>query len=376
MPADQDGAPAADCDSGQSVDRRWNDLQSRAVRWVRFVLWSMGVALLLPMAALGWLVVRYQLDLGSALHAAFTTRPSFTIDPARLETAGHRLVTWQGNVDNPLTGELSGLALSRRRADLLWALNDSGAPPALFALGTDGRDLGQVQVSNANNIDWEDLAAFELEGRPYLLIADVGDNFAWRPAITLYVVPEPELTGARFAAGASVEPLWVLRVKYADGPRDCEAVAIDPVARRVLLLSKRDVPARLYSVPLLARRDSRTSLENLLVAKLLTRVPGIPQPTAREIAEDEDYGSSRSRPTSMSLAPDRSAALVFTYKDVYRFDRKPGEGWAQALSRVPERVEMPLLEALEAGTYAGDARTFYATSEYRPTPIFRYELVD
>jgi hypothetical protein len=336
----------------------------------------MGVALVIPIAALTWFVLRYQLDFGSALSTAFTTRATFTVDPSRLATARHGLVTWQGNVDNVLSGELSGLALSRRRADLLWAVNDSGAQPALFALGTDGRDLGQVLVSDANNIDWEDLAAFELEGKPYLLIADVGDNFAWRPAITLYVVPEPELTGARFAAGASVEPRWVLRVKYADGPRDCEAVAIDPTARRVLLLSKRDVPGRLYSVPLLARRDSKTSLANLLVARLLTTVPGIPQPTAREITEDEDYGPSRSMPTAMSLAPDRSAALVFTYRDVYRFDRKTGEGWAQALSRVPERIEMPLLKALEAGTYAGDARTFYATSEYRPTPIFRYELVD
>jgi hypothetical protein len=345
------------------------------VRWLRFVLWLIGIALALPAAALTAFVLRYQLEFGSAVRTAFRSRATFTIDGARLRSARSRAVTWEGNVDNVLTTELSGLARSHRRQDLLWAINDSGGQPTLFALGSDGRDLGQVQVQSASNIDWEDLAAFELEGKPYLLIADVGDNFAWRPAVTLYVVPEPELTGARFS-GASVEPTWVLRVRYADGPRDCEAVAVDAVARRVLLLSKRDVPARLYALPLVERKDAVRSLENLLVARLATAVPGIPQPTNRDLLEDEIHGASRSMPTAMSVAPDRSAALVFTYKDVYRFARKAGEGWAQALSRVPERVEMPLLKALEAGTYAGDARTFYATSEYRPTPIFRYELVD
>ncbi len=41
-----------------------------------------------------------------------------------------------------------------------------------------------------------------------------------------------------------------LRLAYPDGPRDCESMAYDPAGKQILLLSKRDKPARLYAVDL------------------------------------------------------------------------------------------------------------------------------
>jgi hypothetical protein len=342
-------------------------------RWLRRL--SIGLLLLAALAVAGtiWFGHRYGLDYGSALKHALRAPAAFTIDSRRLRDARFERVLWLGYVRNNRANEVSGIAVSRRRTGLLWAINDSGDGPFLYALGEDGSDRGTVRVRGAVNVDWEDLAAFELDGVPYLLIADVGDNLAWRPAVTLYIVQEPTLEGERFADGAQVESTWVLRVRYQDGPQDCEAVAVDARARRVLLLGKRSVPPVLYALDLVPRRFAPRARDDLLVARAWTEVRGIPQPTAHDLAIDPEFGSASSRPTAMDVAPDGTRAVVFTYKEGYLFERAPGEGWAQAFARTPQRVRTPYMKAMEAGAFATDGRTLYATSEFLPTPIFRFD---
>lgn len=128
-----------------------------------------------------------------------------------------------GSIENDRITEAGGLARSHHRDDLLWTMNDGG-PPVLYAVGTDGSDYGSLTLRNASNYDWKDLSAFELDGKPYLLIADTGDNEAKRPYATIYVVEEPEISrGQHIAAG----PAWQIRFSYPDGPLDCESVAVD-----------------------------------------------------------------------------------------------------------------------------------------------------
>jgi len=128
---------------------------------------------------------------------------------------------------HPLLPETSGLAPSQPRRHLLWAHNDSDNAPVLFALGTDGRLRGQLRPIGATNVDWEDIASFEAEGRAWLLVADVGDNASQRTNCVLYVVPEPDPGGWRPGANSGRGRLAHPR-RYPDGPRDCEAVAVDP----------------------------------------------------------------------------------------------------------------------------------------------------
>ena len=51
----------------------------------------------------------------------------------------------------------------------------------------------------------------------------------------------------------AARPAHVLRLTYDDGPRDCEAIAIDPGERAIYLLTKRTTPPRLYRVALPTR---------------------------------------------------------------------------------------------------------------------------
>ena len=87
----------------------------------------------------------------------------------------------------PAANEISGLAASARAVDGLWLINDSGGEPMLYLAGLDGADRGKVKVEPATNVDWEDLAGFSWQGKPYLLIADVGDNEGRRASCTLYI---------------------------------------------------------------------------------------------------------------------------------------------------------------------------------------------
>src|SRR3546814_6484051 len=85
------------------------------------------------------------------------------------------------------------------------------------------------QVAGVAKTDWEDIAAFELDGRRYLLVADTGDNGGLRRSLQLHVIEEPASLD-EVAQHAPLEPAWSIAFRWPDGARDCEAVAGD--ARR------------------------------------------------------------------------------------------------------------------------------------------------
>ena len=131
-----------------------------------------------------------------------------------------------GVISNRFIREASGIATSQRRDDLLWLVNDGENPPAVFAMTTQGVVRAGYRIMDAVNRDWEDLSSFIWQGKPYLVIADVGDNFSRRSACQMYVVEEPEKLLLPQGNWPLLHPSWVIRFRYEDGPRDCEAVGL------------------------------------------------------------------------------------------------------------------------------------------------------
>ena len=64
-------------------------------------------------------------------------------------------VTWAGNIQNKRLAESSGLASSNRYEQVLWSMNDSGNAPELFALNTQGDDLGTWILEETVQSDWQ-----------------------------------------------------------------------------------------------------------------------------------------------------------------------------------------------------------------------------
>jgi hypothetical protein len=117
--------------------------------------------------------------------------------------------------------EASGVAVSRKSADVLWSHNDSGEP-VLVAVGTDGQTRGRVWIAGAAVEDWEDIDVGPCPGGSCIYIGDIGDNNAKRGSLTIYRVPEPDPAAERSPRAES------MRLTYPDGPKDAEALVVLP----------------------------------------------------------------------------------------------------------------------------------------------------
>ncbi|MEZ4600671.1 MAG: hypothetical protein R2940_12860 [Syntrophotaleaceae bacterium] len=271
-----------------------------------------------------------------------------------------------GHLQSSGLTEASGLAASRRHPGVLWAVNDSGNQPLLFAFDQRGVSLGEVLVKGAANVDWEDLAAFSWRGENWLLVADVGDNRGQRPLVVLHFFREPVPDSKGRFAG-EIRPAWSLSLTYPEGPRDCEAVAVDEKAGKILLLSKRTEPPVLYELPL-----EIPASDHPVVATPVALLETIPPPASFDLLLP--HGQFRSQPTAMDLSPDGGTLLVLTYRHAYLFRRQKGETWIAILARQPQKVELPDLFALpqrEAACFSADGMSWFVTSEGEGAGIYR-----
>ena len=268
-----------------------------------------------------------------------------------------------GTLLDPELVEISGLAGSQRGPGVLWAVNDGGNPARLYALSTDGRLLRAFDVAvgaDDAGADWEDLASFRFEGAPLLLIADVGDNVSWRRSVRLFVLEEPDLA----ASAPGLTPLLRIELRYADGPRDCEAVAVDEASATLLLISKRTAPPVLYAAELapLLRAGGGEALARPL-GPVAIPPPGTERATALA-------PSMLHMPTALDLEPGGGAAFVLGYTAGWRFPRREGESWAEAFARTPEQLALPPLALAEAAAYLDG--TLFVTGEVDRLALVRW----
>lgn len=265
-----------------------------------------------------------------------------------------------GRIANPAVREASGLAASRYRDDQFFVLNDSGAPAEVHAIAVDGADLGTVKISNIENIDWEDLASFKLNGARYLLIADIGDNGAQRDFVALHIVAEPRLPNqSETTAGRSI------RFRYPDGPRDAEGIAVDASEGAVYVLTKRTLPAELYRVPL-----TFSDAAEPLVAEYLGPVTSLPEPSRTDRALAHARQNWHWQPTGMDIAADGRSIAILTYRAVYRFDRAENQDWVTALDNTPTEQSLGLYFGAEA--IAFDDEALVVTFEAQHPPLLRF----
>lgn len=253
-------------------------------------------------------------------------------------------------IQSPEINEASGLAISPTNPECMWVINDSGGTPDLHLVGTDGTDRGKVTLKGVKNIDWEDLASFKLDGKSYLLVADCGDNGAKRETGILHVIREPALPAAGKSLAGTVTPAWQIEFRYPGGPRDCESVAVDAQAGKILLISKRTDPPEVYELPLRA-----SGKKEILTARSIGRT-----------AVNSPGGSLipfSNQPTGFDISADGSLAAVVTYYSVFVFPRSPGETWAEAFARKPIVLPPHKLGQAESVMLSKDGRTIIAISE-------------
>jgi hypothetical protein len=288
---------------------------------------------------------------------------------ADLVPAPYRLPAAVGEIASPSLVEASGMAASRRRTGCFWMINDGGNDPVIYAVGPAGEDLGAVPLAGATNYDWEDIASFQRNGRPYLLIADTGDNRAIRKTAVLYLVREPEIPGRPGISKHRATPVQSIRFRFPDGAMDCEALAVDPEGKIALMLTKRTRPPELYSLDL-------AQTEGVATARRRMAVTTIPAPSQAELMADPIYGRFRSQPTALDISSDGSRAAVLTYGRAYLFERVPGETWEKVFARKPKVLPPFSLRQAEALCFGIDGRSVFISTEKRPAPLLRLDAMD
>lgn len=158
----------------------------------------------------------------------------------------------------PELDEASGVAIGRRAAGVLWAHNDSGDDPVVYAVGAAGEPLGAVRVPGAEHRDWEDLAVGPCPAGSCLYVGDIGDNAGRRAEVHLYRFPEPE-PGAPAGGGRAER----FRMRYPGGPRDAEALFVLPSGEVFVISKGGRGPAELFRYPLPLRAGEGVELERV-----------------------------------------------------------------------------------------------------------------
>lgn len=195
--------------------------------------------------------------------------------------------------EEPAINESSGLVKSRRLDGVFWTHNDSGDRPRLFAVTRDGRSIGAVEVLNARNVDWEDIA---IDDVGFLYLCDIGNNRNRRTDLAVYRVPEVDPKRIRTVNVAARFPF---RYPGFRSP-DAEACFFADGAIYILTKERGADETFLYRLDL-----SRPEREQTVTFAGKTEIDGLV--------------------TAADLAPDGSRLAVLTYNSIHLFE-KPKDG--------------------------------------------------
>ncbi len=253
-------------------------------------------------------------------------------------------------IANPVLEEMSGMAFSRTYPKHFYTHTDSGGEAAVYVLDSEGNELGKIRLEGVENRDWEDIAVGPGPGgKPYVYVAEIGDNAAIHRSVQIFRFPEPD----RISKDGAVKP-EVLTFTYPNGAMDAESLMVDPISGDLFVVSKRDKQNTLF------RLKSSDFGENGVVAEELLKLP-----FTSAVAAD--------------ISGDGGQILVKNYFKVYHWVRMSGESVAQALARPPKELPYVPEPQGEAIGFGPDGKVYYTVSEKRfdilPV-LYRYPLTD
>jgi hypothetical protein len=133
----------------------------------------------------------------------------------------------------------------------LWTLNDSGNTPELFRIdSTSGRVVQQVRLTNATNVDWEDLTA----DAQYVYVGDFGNNPGNRRDLRILRVAQADLGPAATTATAQeINFSYPDQTDFTPRPNqhnyDCEAFFFANDSLHLFTKNWADLQTRYYTVP-------------------------------------------------------------------------------------------------------------------------------
>ncbi|MEW2180503.1 WD40 repeat domain-containing protein [Streptomyces sp. NPDC005406] len=238
-------------------------------------------------------------------------------------------------IEDPRITESSGLAASRAHPGIYWTHNDSEDGPYVFAVDSrTGKTVARITMKGVGTP--RDVEAISLGPDGNLYVGDIGDNLngSW-DHVWIYRFPEPKELRDQVVRATQFD------VKYADGPRNAEALMVHPKTGRVYIASKNEDGGGLYEGP----AKLTTGGDN--VFRRVGEVPWV---------------------TDGAFSPDGKELVLRSYFSA--------RGYPFANGRLGKDypVESPLLGQSESVTYTADGSALMYGSEGEQSDVVRVDL--
>ncbi|MFE7409857.1 WD40 repeat domain-containing protein [Streptomyces laurentii] len=244
-------------------------------------------------------------------------------------------------IEDPRVTESSGLAASRAHPGVYWTHNDQDAP---LIYGVDSRTGKTVATLTMKGVGTpRDMEAISVGPDGDIYVGDIGDNLdgSW-DHVWIYRFPEPKQLRDQTVQATQYD------VKYADGPRNAEALMVHPKTGRVYIASKNENSGGLYEGP------ARLSTSGTNVFRRVGDVPWV---------------------TDGAFSPDGGRLVLRGYFWAKEYAWKGGSGGGR-IADGGTAVGAPFQGQAESVTYTPDGSAFLFGSEGARSRVVRVDRAD
>jgi hypothetical protein len=255
--------------------------------------------------------------------------------------------------------EISGIAASGINKGLYYIHNDSGDTSRFFAIYPTGELRATIYFKGDPKErygvhDCEDIAVGPgpVEGKSYVYMGDIGDNYSVRKYLTVYRMEEQKAWVNDSIYHTIAAPI---HLKYPDHAKDAETLMIDPIEKLIYIVSKRQERVTVYTTPLLYHPDDTL----VLTQRCRLYFPGI-KPFRWITAGD--------------ISKDGQQVLLKSYNKVYYWKREHNEPIWKTVQRPWKLLPYEEEKQGEGIGFSPDGNGYYTCSEGVFTPIYYYRI--
>jgi len=255
----------------------------------------------------------------------------------------HELFKMKTVTVDPKLKEISGIEFDKYKR--LWAINDSGDGPILYMLNKDGTIEREVTVTNAKNVDWEDMTQNSFG---HFFLGDFGNNDNNRRWLTIYKIENPidiktDTTEAEIIKFTYPE-MAKGKIKPKDKNYDLEAFV--EYKRNLYLFTKNrtqpfDGITKLYKVG-----DHAANFDAKLIGEFKTCT------TLEKLCWI----------TSAAISPDRTKLVLLDSTSLWLFENFDGDNF---FSGDVSRIDLGVVTQKEAVTFYDDNTLVFTDEEYK-----------
>ena len=230
--------------------------------------------------------------------------------------------------------EASGIADSYSNPGYLWVNEDSKQPTEIYLLSHKGKLGKKIFIKNITNRDWEDICVSNGPdaSKKYVYIGETGDNVHAYTNYAIFRFPEPS------AAVDTIDQFDKIAFVYPDGPHDCEAFFVEPATKDIYIITKRDVPSKVYK---LTYPQSVTNMN-----------------TATFVADLAYNGV-----VAVAYSEKKKELLIKTYGNIFYYKQSGGQSFAELVKKPNVTLSYQVEPQGEAIGFANDDGGFFTLSE-------------